>query len=116
MSIKRWAAARDENEPEIVKALRNVGAHVELLAGPVDLLVGYARQWFLLEVKVPKGRTTPAQDEFFKASDGKGGIATVVRNASEALAVIGCETRGVEVGPRFNTQTSPWLDGTGGGQ
>ena len=111
MSIKRWAAARDENEPEIVKALRNVGAHVELLAGPVDLLVGYGRQWFALEVKMPKGRTTPAQDDFFKDSDGKGGVAAVVRSPSEALAVIGCETRGVEIGPRYTTSSSPWLDG-----
>lgn len=114
MSLRRHAASSDSNQPSIVKALRAVGAVVYVLREPVDLLVGYARQWVLMEVKDVKGRTTPAQDAFFKESSDIGGVAAVVRNVDEALALIGCETRGVEIGHRVPV-TSPWLDGTGGG-
>lgn len=100
MSLRRYAAARDENEPDIVKALRNVGAVVYLLDQPLDLLVGYDRQWFVIEVKMPRGKLTPMQEEFFRDSDGKGGVATVVRTPSEALAFIGATSMGVEIGPR----------------
>lgn len=67
-----------------------------------------------MEVKGPKGKLTPSQDDFFEdwANHGECGVAAVVRSASEALAVIGCESRGVDIGPRV--MSSPWLDGTGG--
>ncbi len=113
MSLNRYAKQRDTNEPEVIKALEHVGALVRQLDTPLDLLVGYGRQWFLIEVKMPGGKLTPNQEEFFDdwSTHAACGVAAVVRNASEALAVIGCETRGVEVGPRV--MTSPWLDGTG---
>jgi len=116
MSLNRYAKKRDDNERGVIQALEHVGALVIQLDTPLDLLVGYGRQWVLLEVKMPKGKLTPSQDEFFDAwsKHGECGIASVVRSASEALAVIGCETRGVEVGPRV--MSSPWLDGTGGNQ
>lgn len=53
----RRASNIDTNQPLIVKALRAVGATVEHLhsvgKGCPDLLVGYRRQSFLLEVKDP---------------------------------------------------------------
>lgn len=112
MSLYRRAASCDRNQASIVKALRAVGAVVYHMRTPVDLLVGFNREWYAVEVKDTKGRTTPAQDEFFKESTGVGGIAAVVRNVDEALALIGCETRGVEIGARVPV-TSPWLDGRG---
>ena len=107
----RWNAATDHNQAAIVDALRKVGASVEIIGRPLDLLVGYQRRTYVLEVKQVKGRISQGQEEFLR--EWQGDIATVVRSASEALAVIGCETRGVEVGPRV--MSSPWLDGTGGG-
>lgn len=113
MSLNRWAKKRDDCERGIIQALEAAGALVIQLDQPLDLLVGYGRAWWLLECKQPKGKLTPAQDEFFEAwsKHGACGVATVVRSASEALAVIGCESRGVEIGPRV--MSSPWLDGTG---
>lgn len=50
-------STRDENEPEIIEALRSAGAAVHQLDGPVDLLVGIDGKTFLLEVKVPGAAT-----------------------------------------------------------
>ncbi len=119
MSIKRWATNRDTNERGVIQALEAQGCSVYQLDDPLDLLVGFEdkegrRRTLLMEVKRPggprggKGGTlTPNQEQFMKT--WKGDVASVVHNATEALALIGCETRGVEVGPRFTT--SPWLDG-----
>ncbi len=112
MSLNRYAKTRDDNERGIIDALKHAGALVIQLDQPCDLLVGFGRQWFLLEVKMPGKKLTPAQDVFFAdwAAHGECGLATIVRSASEALAVIGCESRGVDIGPRV--MSSPWLDGT----
>jgi hypothetical protein len=70
VSIHRYDAKRDENEPQIVTALRACGVKVyrEL---PVDLLCWYpARQrFFVADVKTPKGRITPRQERFFAEVD-----------------------------------------------
>jgi hypothetical protein len=100
----------DRNESEIITALRKHGASVYQLDRPVDLLVGYDRQTYLLEVKQPGGKLTEGQCDFF--DEWRGGIACVVRSVEEALGLIGIANRGVEVGPRI--MSSPWLDGTGG--
>lgn len=116
MSYNRFDKSNDANELGIVKALEAVGALVYRIGRPVDLLVGYDRQWIPMEVKQPKGKLTPTQEEFFEATADHGLVAAVVRNATEALALIGCETRGVEIGHRVPV-TSPWLDGnTNGGE
>lgn len=52
--LARHAKARDENEPEIVEALRRAGASVHRLDTPCDLLVGIAGQNHLIEVKKPR--------------------------------------------------------------
>ena len=109
MSLSRYAKCRDGVEAEIILALRKHGASVYQLDRPVDLLVGYERQTFLLEIKQPNGKLTEGQCDFF--DEWRGGIASVVRNVEEALGLIGIANRGVEVGPRI--MTSPWLDGTG---
>jgi hypothetical protein len=95
MSLHRRAAARDGNEPAIVEALEAVGAHVTRMAEPVDLLVGFRGQTYLLEVKLPRGpkggedgRTlTDAQVRFFNAWTG--GMLAVVRSPDEACRAIG---------------------------
>ena len=109
MSLSRYAKCRDSNESEIVMALRKHGAVVYQLDRPVDLLVGYERQTYLLEVKQPGGKLTEGQCDFF--DEWRGGIASVVRSVQEALGIIGVTNRGVEIGPRV--VSSAWLDGTG---
>ena len=90
----RRRAASDGNQPEIVAALRGIGATVVAChavgAGFPDLVVGYRGRNFLIEVKDPaqpkhRHELTPAQVEFH--GGWKGQIAKVF-TADEALAVI----------------------------
>ena len=63
MSLNRYAKKRDLNEPDIVKALRNIpGALVELLDWPCDLVVGFRAHNIFLEVK-PVGRESRADQK-----------------------------------------------------
>lgn len=117
VSLNRYAKARDANERGIIEALEAQGCSVCQLDQPMDLLVGFEdkegrRRTLIFEVKMPKGKTTEGQDEFQRT--WKGDVVAVVRNVDEALTHIGCETRGVEIGPRVPAfMSSPWLDGRG---
>lgn len=91
----RRAAKVDRNQPEIVAALRKVGADVFSLAavgdGIPDLLVGFRGVTVLMEVKdgskPPSARQlTPDQIEWHAA--WRGGRCVVVSSVSEALAAI----------------------------
>ena len=86
MTLNRYAKNRDTNEREIVDGLRAMGARVVQIDRPVDLLVGYRRKTFLLEVKSGKGRLTALQAEFFDA--WAGGTAVIVRSLEEAIRVV----------------------------
>jgi hypothetical protein len=88
----RRAAAVDENQAAVVKALRAYGASVHIIGRPVDLLVGYRGETFILEVKdglkIPSAQAlTPDQVKFFES--WRGGDAVVVRSIPEALRAIG---------------------------
>ena len=89
------AARVDANQPEIVKALRGVGATVQHLhkvgQGCPDISVGWRGTNYFLEIKdgskPPSARElTPAQKDWH--AGWKGQVA-VVCNADEALAAIG---------------------------
>lgn len=90
MSQHRRNPRRDENEPEIVDALKQAGALVERVngAGIPDLLVGYRGVLYLLEVKTLKGRLKPAQITFLEAWAGYPTIS-IVKTVDEALRAIG---------------------------
>ena len=62
MSLHRYAAKRDANEPEIVEALRKAGAVVWPLPRPFDLLVGVQSRLIGFEVKDGKGKLTDQQE------------------------------------------------------
>lgn len=102
MSLNRYAKQRDKNEPEIIEALRSVGALVWTMDVPVDLLVGFRGRWLLMEVKMPagpkggtKGRNkTELQADFFAECEGRSLPAYLVRSPMEALRVIGVEVEG----------------------
>lgn len=90
----------DDNQAEIVAALRGVGASVELLhrvgGGCPDLLVGYRGRNFLIEVKdgakPPSARTLTPQQQDWHA--GWRGCAEVVIDVPAALAAIGVKDKG----------------------
>lgn len=91
-SAVRRAARVDDNQRGIVDALRAVGATVEIIGQPIDLLVGYRGATHLLEVKDPSKRPsarrfTPLQEKFFRS--WRGGPATKVETPEEALRAIG---------------------------
>jgi len=96
----RRAAKVDANQPEIVKALRRVGASVTPThtagEGFPDLAVGFRGANYLIEVKdgskPPSARKlTPPQQEWHVTW---GGQVAVVKDVDEALAVLGLEVRG----------------------
>jgi hypothetical protein len=80
----------DPNQKEIVSALRAVGASVDIIGDPVDLVVGYRGRNYLLEVKRDeKAKLQPSQVEFFKSWRG---AVVRVNSVAEALAAIGVAT------------------------
>lgn len=83
----------DKNQPEIVKALRDVGAKVQHLhavgEGCPDLLVATGKRTFLLEVKMPGENVNKQQAEFIQSWPGE---IHIVRTIEEAVAaVVGAE-------------------------
>ena len=92
----RRAAKTDANQTEIVKALRQVGAFVQSLAavgdGCPDLLVGFRRATYMLEIK--DGKKPPSAreltfDQIIWHTEWNGGPCQVVTSIPEALAAIG---------------------------
>ena len=88
------AARRDDNESEIVKALRKCGATVRVVTqgdGIPDLLVGYNGYTILMEVKdggkPPSKRTlTEAEAKFF--DEWTGGMLAKVESVDEAMDIL----------------------------
>lgn len=92
----RRASKVDENQAEIVEALRKAGASVECLhavgGGVPDLLVSFYKyhmveaETILMEVKTEKGKLTPDQVEWHNEWRGQ---VEIVRSVDDALRVIG---------------------------
>lgn len=92
----RRAAKIDRNQPEIVAALRKVGAQVFSLAGAADgipdLLVAYRGQSLMLEVKdgtKPPSARQLTDDQIKFHAEWTGGPLFIVNSVGEALAAIG---------------------------
>lgn len=84
----RYAARVDANQQAIVKALRDAGAFVWIIGLPVDLLVGFAGQTYLVEVKDgSKKHLTKLQQDFFASWCG-GGLHRI-ESPEAALRMIG---------------------------
>lgn len=82
-----YAKKVDKNQGDVVKALRKMGADVFLLhmvgGGIPDLMVAYAGQTILMEVKDgPDKKLTPQQLELF--ANWKGGQLARVNSVQEA--------------------------------
>jgi len=85
--MRHYGAKRDDNEVEIVNALRAIGASVAHLSskGIPDLLVCFRNKLYLMEVKKPKGKLTPDQIKFY---DNWKGEIHIVRTAQEAIEIL----------------------------
>lgn len=90
----KYAAKADRNQPEIVAALRKMGAKVALTyhvgGGFPDLVVTYGSRTMLVEVKdekqpLNKRKLTPAQVEFHAAWTGE---IHIVESVEQAISVV----------------------------
>jgi len=95
--VRRYAAASDGNQPEIVAALRAVGATVKTCQsvgqGFPDLVVAYSGVNHLIEVKDPtqpkhRHALTPAQVEFHATWAGPIHIVFTAKQALEAIGAL----------------------------
>ncbi len=85
-----YAKKIDLLQKEVVNALRKIGASVTILSavGKVfpDLIVGFRKVNFLIEVKSRKTATlTPDQVEFFNTWNGQ---VAVIYSAEEAINLV----------------------------
>lgn len=91
----RKIARVDQNQAEIVGALREVGASVhvtsQLGGGFPDIVVGWQRRTYLMEIKREKGSPSSQAltDDERKFHEEWRGQASVVRSVAEALKVLG---------------------------
>jgi len=89
----RRAARRDDNEKDIIKAMRDAGAYVKVIndEGLFDLLVSYRGETLLVEVKdgakPPSARRlTDAEQKFH--DEWPGCNLYIVNSVEEALALL----------------------------
>lgn len=96
MSLHRYAAARDKNEPTIRKRFAHHGWHTEQVsgAGMPDLVAFNLHSTFhpgvrLVDVKMPKGALKPAQVKKWAALRALGIPVYVVRTEADVDALVG---------------------------
>ena len=90
----RRANRIDDNQNDIVTALRKAGATVRIISqgeGIPDLLVGFRGETMLMEVKdgnkPPSAKTlTDAEKKFF--DDWRGGLLVIVESVEDALKML----------------------------
>ena len=90
MSLQRYSASRDANEPEIVNYLREkCRVKIYRLPKPLDLIVQMRDgTLILMEIKMPGKRHTPAQVRFLESWCAKPAPIFTVHSIEEAEAVI----------------------------
>lgn len=84
----------DANQPEIVAAMRAIGAsvlHLHTLKNCFDVLVGYRARTFLIEIKDPaqppgKRQLTAGEEEFRRT--WRGSEYHIVHTVDEAIAIL----------------------------
>lgn len=86
MVMPKYAASTDVNQKEIIDALKAIGCSVLAIRMPVDLLVGYRKRNFLLEVKRPGQKPrTETQRNFLADWSGQ---VRIVETAEEAIRLV----------------------------
>lgn len=84
MGLNSYRTRRDATEPEIRRALSDVGA-TWMMLDPFDLLVLYRGKVTMLECKTKKGKPTESQELLVR----NGWPLVYVRTPEEALQAIG---------------------------
>lgn len=88
--MPKYAARVDSNQAQIVAALRDVGATVQVLSavgqGCPDLLVGRQGVNYLIECKVGHGRLTPDEERWHELWNGE---VYICRDVDDALRIVG---------------------------
>lgn len=84
------AARQDDNQHELVEALKKIGAKCYFIGKPVDLLVGFRKSNILLECKRPDKRGQPsaitqAQKDFIETWPGQ---VAIVHTIDEAITAV----------------------------
>ncbi len=91
----RRAARVDRNQPEIVRALRDIGAtvqHIHMIGGGCpDILVGYRGTSYVFEIKdsakpPSKRRLTPMEAKWHDNWRGQVAIVTSIDEAIKAVS------------------------------
>ena len=90
MSLHRRNARRDRNEKLLIDYFTKAGALVYRLSGAdlPDLLLGHRGRWLLVEVKSPKGRLKPGQQQFHATANALGLPCYTVYTLDQAREVI----------------------------
>ena len=83
MSLNRYQKQRDENEPEIIDYFERCGFSVYRLDQPTDLLIGYNKRNYLVEVKMPDGKLTPKQERFTGSWKGQWIVISSIEDAQQ---------------------------------
>lgn len=92
--MPRYANKVDDNQAEIVQALRRIGCDVEIIGGPVDLLVGYRAHNFLIECKMPGRENRKDQQHQRDWMKNWRGQVRVVNTPEEAIELVTRAYRG----------------------
>ena len=86
----RRASKVDQSQPEIVQALREHGATVQLChqvaGGFPDLVVGYRGRVIFIECKVPGGKLTP--DQVIWHEQWAGTPIHIAHSGTEAVSIL----------------------------
>lgn len=81
----RHAAKIDDNQPDIIRALKAIGVQVEIIGKPLDLLLCHRGETLLLECKALDGRFTKDQVEFMARWPGR---IIVAKSPEEAVRLV----------------------------
>ena len=98
----RRAAKVDVNQPEIVKCLRAMGAHVlhtHQLKNAFDILVGYHGNLYIMEIKdgslPPSAKKLSTGEQSCKTKFNAVGVDYhIVENCSQAIDILNQNTKG----------------------
>lgn len=88
MSLHRYAARRDANEPALVRTAIALGAEM-IRAGPLDWWAGVRGRWVPVECKSRLGRYTPAQQHFLRLCEARGLPVWTWRTEDDVLRDLG---------------------------
>lgn len=80
----------DGNAKAIIDAMRKMGASVEIIDRPLDVLVGFRGVTAIAEIKTPRGKLRASQTAFL---DGWRGMSRVLRSVDDGIDLVNVMAR-----------------------